>query len=117
MAKQKQSKGDQRLVAEIEFDFEHATRALRSIVQAGEDDRAAYGGAMPDIAPSALGRDFGGHAVRINELLTRMHQLGQQRIGVSTEGARQAIAQLELVWDVDAASASALQATGKGGQL
>lgn len=107
-------------MAEIEFDFEHAARALRSIVQAGEDDRAAYGGAIPDIAPSALGRDFGGHAVRLNELLARMHQLGQQRIGVSTEGARQAIAQLELVRDVDAASASALgavHATAKGGYL
>ncbi|MDO5031267.1 hypothetical protein [Corynebacterium sp.] len=87
---------------EVFFDEEEAPRLLSNVMEQAREQAHAHGADVPDFPAASTGRDFGGHGVRIQTLLTQLHQRGAWRLNNIERNAQAARDQFAALSAVDA---------------
>lgn len=95
-------------MSDIEFDLAGAVGVLRRLASENSDCAQAHRSRTPALPAYSAGRDFVGHALRIQEALRQVHERAGFRWDNLAATARAAATQLQAVGDLDAAVGEAL---------
>ncbi|QGU06476.1 hypothetical protein COCCU_02610 [Corynebacterium occultum] len=67
-------------MSEISLDITAARSALREMSEETDIQRHRHAARTPDFPVSAAGAGFASHGVRLRDMLTRLHDLGSERL-------------------------------------